>query len=398
MPHSADNAGPRFFFSVGDHSADQHGARLIQSIRQRCPDARFEGFGGDLMKEAGCDLHFPLCDLAVMGLIPVLKNLRTFLRLKKQTDRHFKENPPDALILLDYPGFNLKLAKSAKKLGIPVYYFIPPQAWAWRPWRVKKVRRVVDHIFSCLTFEQKWYEERNVSSTYVGHPYFDQFRDSKLDGHFVASQQSHPGPIIGLLPGSRDQELKHHAPILFDTAAKIHQQRPDVRFLVACLKEQQAAGVRQRWQQWCEAHPELNLSLDIFAGRTSEIIHVAHSCVSKSGSVSLELLYRSTPTVIVYQGHKIDVMLAKLVMTCPYITLVNLLADRELFPEHLTAKLSPDVLAGQVLNWLQNPREHENLRGELDRLCDEVVVYGACDNVAEGILERMQMTQTKRAA
>src|SRR5271156_5972342 len=163
----------RIFISAGEPSGDLHGANLIQSLRQQRPDLEFIGFGGPRMEAAGARLLYPLCQLAVMWFLRVLLNATTFLKVLSQADRYFRHRRPDAVILIDYPGFHWWLARRARFHGIPVFYFVPPQLWAWAGWRVEKMRRFVDHVLCSLPFEEAWYAERGVKARYVGHPYFD---------------------------------------------------------------------------------------------------------------------------------------------------------------------------------------------------------------------------------
>src|SRR5437763_1602510 len=205
---------------------------------QLCPDVECVGFGGDRMEQAGCRLLFPLCRLAVMWFARVLANAPTFLGLLSRADRYFGQHRPDAVVLIDYPGFNWWLARRARFHGIPVFYFVPPQLWAWAGWRVEKMRRFVDHVLCTLPFEPAWYRDRGVAAHYVGHPYFDELAHQQLDAPFLA-EHAGGGPVIGLLPGSRTQEIHRNLSTMVRAAQRVHAARPDARFLVACFKPAQ---------------------------------------------------------------------------------------------------------------------------------------------------------------
>ncbi len=389
---------PRVFFSVGDHSGDLHGANLIECLRQRLPGLRCSGFGGERMAQAGCALLYPLCDLAVVGLGQVVRHLRQFVHLVGEADRSFATNRPDAVVLIDYPGFNWWIARRAHARGIPVIYFVPPQLWAWGPWRIRKMRRDVDHVLCTLPFEQQWYEQKGVRAHYVGHPYFDELRLQQFDHSFIRDQQTRSGPVIALLPGSRTQELAYNVSSLLATMRMIHQQRPDTRFLFACLKPHQAETVRSALTREAASNPVPLPPCEVYSGRTPEIIHLAHSCVAVSGSVSLELLYRRRPTVILYRISFPSMILYRLLKTCRYITLVNLLANRVLFPEHVTVDCPAEDISKQIVNWLNDRQAYQEVCDQLTELRERVAIPGACERAADEVVKVLRgMGKPRRA-
>jgi lipid-A-disaccharide synthase len=372
----------RVFICAGEPSGDIHGANLIRALKRAQPGVECVGFGGARMAEAGCRLLYPLCDLAVMWFARVLAKAPTFLSLVSQADRYFRHQRPDAVVLIDYPGFNWWMARRAHFHNIPVYYFVPPQLWGWAGWRVEKMRRFVDHVLCSLPFEPAWYHERGVASArYVGHPFFDELPRQHLDAEFLARHRADAAPIIGLLPGSRTQEIERNLSTLVRSAAAIHRARPDTRFLVACFR----AAHQERVDDYLQRHAPLPIETCI--GRTPEIIELSKACIAVSGSVSLELLYRARPTVVLYRIGKLDLRVAGWFKTAPYICLVNLLAQRELYPEFLTDRCEAQPIAGHVLRWLNEPTTHEALCGELTTLRDRVTAPGACERAAAAILE-----------
>ena len=216
-----------------------HAANLIHSLRDLFPKAEFDGFGGDKMAAAGANLRYPLVNLAIMWFLSVFMNLVTFIRLIFKADRYFRDEKPDAVILVDYPGLHWWIARRAKARGIPVFYFVPPQIWAWAGWRVRKVQKYFDQVLCSLPFEPAWYHARGVSNAvYVGHPYFDELKDRPLDQDFLAAQDNEAGgALVAILPGSRTQEVTRNLPTMVEAAVRLASQRPDVRFAVACLHE-----------------------------------------------------------------------------------------------------------------------------------------------------------------
>jgi lipid-A-disaccharide synthase len=372
----------RIFISAGEPSGDLHGANLIRSLQRARPDVECVGFGGPLMEAAGGRLLYPLCQLAVMWLWRVLANFHLFLNLLSRADRYFRHQRPDAVILIDYPGFNWWIARRAHFHGIPVYYFVPPQIWAWASWRVKKMQRFVDHVLCALPFEEAWYHERGVSASYVGHPYFDELPQQRPDEAFLNEQRQRGGPIIGILPGSRTQEVDRNIGTLLRSAARVHAARPDVRFLVASFREKHQDMVAARLRKF-------SLPIEVHIGRTPEIIELAHACAAVSGSVSLELLYRGKPTAIIYRLPPFDLRVGHFFKKSRYITLVNMLADAELFPEYLTDRCESEAISGHLLRWLNDPSIYTATCRQLAALREKVAEPGACERTAEFVLSAL---------
>jgi lipid-A-disaccharide synthase len=320
----------RIFFSAGEPSGDMHGANLIRQLRARDPGVEAVGYGGPEMASAGCELHADLTALAVMWILRVLVNIHKFLHLVSRADRYFRHHRPDAVVLIDYPGFNWWIARRAKAHGIPVFYYAPPQIWAWATWRIKKMRRFVDHVLCSLPFEARWFSEQGCRSTFVGHPYFDEVRRQQFDQKFLEAQRQQPGRLVTLLPGSRTQEVTENLAAMLKAAERIHAAAPDTRFAIAAFKSHQARIAR-------ELVVKGELPVEIHVRRTPELIRAAECCLAVSGSVSLELLYQTKPTVILYTVGRFAYWLQGKFRRVKYITLVNLLTASELFP----AKVRP---------------------------------------------------------
>ena len=204
------------FFSVGEPSGDQHAARLIREIHQLAPEIQCRGFGGADMRAAGCDIDVDLTQEAVVGLLEVLPKLRYFFKVAGQADQAFEHHDIDAVVLVDFPGFNWHIAKRAKRFGIPVYYYCPPQLWAWGGWRIRKMRRLIDHVLAVLPIEKKYFGHHGISTTYVGHPFFDAVHQSPLD-QTILNRCEHDlaagSRLVAVLPGSRNHEVHQNWPI-----------------------------------------------------------------------------------------------------------------------------------------------------------------------------------------
>jgi lipid-A-disaccharide synthase len=399
----------KIFFSVGEPSGDLHGANLIAELRRRRPAIECVGFGGPKMAAAGCTLHFDLTRLAVMWIARVLLNLHQFVRLLNRADRYFREERPDGVVLVDYPGFNWWIARRAKRHGIPVFYYAPPQIWAWASWRVKKMRRFVDHVLCSLPFEEEWFLNRGCNAMFVGHPYFDEVRQYRLDEEFIARMRGRQGPLVTILPGSRTQEVTQNLRWFVRAAALIRNRVPDARFAIAAFKPQQAAIA----QKQIEA---AGLSAGVFVGKTPELIYLADCTMAVSGSVSLELLYHKKPTVILYWISPLAFRIQRVFRKVRWITLVNLLnskevfpakhdvrpydareqgAERVLFPEYLTFEDRSSQIAEHIVEWLKSDERRNAVVAELAKLKAQVAHGGASRTAAEYILRVLE--QRKRA-
>jgi lipid-A-disaccharide synthase len=373
----------RIFISAGEPSGDLHGSNLVRALQERQPGVECIGFGGERMEAAGCRLLYPLTRLAVMWFLRVLANAPTFLKLLSQADRYFRHHRPDAVVLIDYPGFNWWIARRAHFHGIPVFYFVPPQLWAWAGWRVKKMQRWVDRVLCSLPFEPEWYRQRGVDAEYVGHPYYDELIHQQFDSEFVGQQRAKPGEIIGILPGSRNQELTNNLSTLIRAAGRVHAARPDVRFLVACFTAAQRDRVAEKIR-------DKSLPMEVHVGRTPEIIQLSRMCMAVSGSVGLELLYQGKPTVVLYRISPLDMRICRLFKTAPYISLVNLLAGEEVFPEFLTDKCESQAMSSHFLHWLEDESAYSATVGKLEALRARVAQPGACERAAAVVLDSLK--------
>jgi lipid-A-disaccharide synthase len=386
----------QIFFSVGEPSGDQHASRLIHALKRRRPDLAIRGYGGPQMADAGCALDRDLTELAVVGIFRVLPLLWTFYSLVKRAERLFKETPPDAVVLVDFPGFNWWIARKAKAAGIPVFYYLPPQIWGWATWRVERMRKFVDHILCGLPFEPKWYADRGIVAEYVGHPFFDEVAERRLDEAFCRRARADFRRIVGILPGSRNHEVEQNFPLQIDLMEQVAARHHDVHFLVACYKERH----RERCRQLLASRPR-PLPVELVVGRTPEIIEVADCCAMVSGSVSLEMLARAKPAVVQYRANLLTYALVRPLVRVSSITLPNLIAGRRLMPEWL-AVLRPErmvrEMAAVVNDWLASPFTLAQSARELRQLRQEIGQPGATARAADHILGDMTALEHAQAA
>ncbi len=378
------------FISSGEPSGDLHGANLARALLARDPATKLVGFGGDNMTAAGVDLMYPLTQLSVMWLSRSIVNLPKFFQLADRAERYFLRHKPDAVVVIDFPGFHWHIAKRAKAAGIPVYYFVPPQLWAWGGWRVRKMRRTVDAVLTALPFEEEWYAAKKVNTHYVGHPYFDELPRQTRNAEFMAEQRAKGKAIVAILPGSRNQEVSANLPLMLEAAKKISASRPNTRFLIAAFNEKQGRKAK-------ELLAASGLTAEVHVQRTPEIIELCEACIAVSGSVGLELMYQLKPTVVVYQYSRLARAVSSMLMTCPYISLVNLLAKEEIFPEFLTYEDRTPDIARQILRWLNDAPSRAATVAKLQALRDIVAVPGACERAADFLVDAIA-TRQKPAA
>jgi lipid-A-disaccharide synthase len=401
----------RIFFSVGEPSGDLHGANLIAELQRLTRGSgevagAFEavGFGGPRMAAAGCTLLQDMTELAVMGLFPVLARLPRFFEFRDRAVAYFRDQRPDAVVLIDYPGFNWHIARAAKELDIPVFYYGLPQLWAWAPWRVRKVRDYVDHALVKLPFEEAWFRDRGCRATYVGHPYFDELRTQRLDHPFLDRLAMQRGRLVTILPGSRTLEVKSNLPQLLRAAARVAGKVSGVRFAVASYNARQAALARRI----VDRSP---VAAEVHVGHTPELILSAQACLACSGSVSLELLYHAVPSVVLYRVPWWTYAVVQQFVQVRYITLVNLLAtdqiyadarhpapydphqpghDDVLLPEYPTWRDRSADLAAHVIEWLTDEPARQRAIARLVALRHRVGIGGASARAAAYIAEHVR--------
>ncbi len=397
----------RIFFSVGEPSGDLHGSNLVRRLKEHDDSIECVGFGGPKMAAAGCDVHYDLTQMAVMFFWEVVKKLRFFFSLVDQAEDYFQQHQIDAVVLIDYPGFNWHIAKRAKKHGIPVYYYGAPQMWAWAPWRVRKIRKFVDHVLCKLPFEVEWFTNRNCEATYVGHPYFDQLATQTYDETFSGRLDRDPRPLVTLLPGSRNQEVGRHLPILLDAADQIMAEVPECGVAIACFNEKHQEVANELLEQRTGA-------IDSYVNRTPELMRSSTLCLACSGSVSLELLHYRKPTIIVYQIARWMMVAQAFLLRTRFITLVNLIAATDIrkrtwgvynpdalasngneeaavMPEYVTVGNPANAVAQKAIAWLNDPERLAQNIQRLDQLAIEYARPGATDRAAEWLLQQLSL-------
>ena len=388
----------KFFILAGEASGDLHGSRLIQSFLDLDRDTSFAYWGGDHMEKiypAGLRKH--IREMGFMGFVEILKHLRTILRQFKEVHNHILDFKPDALILIDYPGFNLRLAKWAHQQKIPVYYYISPQVWAWKANRVEKIRQYVKKLFVILPFEKQWFAERKVEVEYIGHPLVNIIQEFR-DKYPVQNQST--SKIIAVLPGSRKQEIQKMLPRMI----KMADLFPDYQFVIAGRKEHGTdfykriiqnsnltSSLRfEKLENW-NAFGPCFLVLEncaLLLDSTYTLLNRAQAGLITSGTATLETALFNVPEVVCYAGSPLSFWLAKKLVKVPYISLVNLIADKEVVKELIQNDLNESLLKKQ-LEFLLDPEKRRRILDAYAKIRQNLAKDGALPsmNAASYIIE-----------
>lgn len=327
--------GATVLVSAGEPSGDEHAAALVTALRRLVPNVAIEGVGGPKLAAAGAKLMARIEDLMVIGLVEVVRKLPTHLRLLRTVERRLARGDVRLIVLVDYPGFHLRVAEVARRAGVPVLYYIAPQLWAWGERRVARMARDVTRLAVILPFEEAFFSERGVAATFVGHPLLD--REPLAGDRRVVKRAlglDPDRPLLGLFPGSRPQEAARLWPVFRDAANLIHRRRADAQFLVAAT-----AGAH---------YPEPG-AVQVIGGRPRECFAAADAALCKSGTGTLEAALADTPLVVAYRLHAASYLLARRLVRVPWIGLVNLVAGRQVAPELVQRAVTPTRLAEAAL-------------------------------------------------
>lgn len=370
----------KYYLIAGEASGDLHASNLMRALQQEDASAEFRFFGGDLMASCGGTLVKHYRDMAYMGFIPVLMNLDKVLanmRLCKQDIAAFR---PDVVILIDYPGFNLKIAKYVKRRlgGIPVYYYISPKIWAWKEWRVKSIRRYVDRLYSILPFEVSFYAKHDYTVEYVGNPTVDElavrpYADESFED-FTAECGLGKKPIIALLAGSRVAEIDHNLPLMIEAAKTFHDYQLVIAGAPGISPDQYAPYLQDR-------------SVNVVWGKTYRLLQQSRAALVTSGTATLETALLRVPQVVCYRlgGGKLFYKTFEKILKVPYVSLVNLIADSPVVCELLGYRATPENLRRELTSLFEENTRKKMLAG-YDLVAERLGAPGAPKNAARSMV------------
>ena len=348
---------PRILLSCGETSGDLYGAELVRHLRQTVPGLDVFGLGGDRLQAQGARLLAHVRDLAVVGLLEVVSHLPRLRRIFRSLLDEVDAARPDLVVLVDYPDFNLRLAREVQRRGIPVFYYVSPQVWAWRRGRLRGMRETVSRMLVIFPFEEAIYRDAGIPVTFVGHPLVDIVRPAPDPSAFLRAQGLDPGrPVVAVLPGSRPQEVKHHVSRLAAAALRIHKEKPDVQFLVALAPALESAPLERAFAA---------SGARVVTGATHGALSSATLALVASGTATVEAALLGVPMVVVYRVSRLTYGLGRPLVRVPYFAMVNLIAGRAVVPELMQSDFTPEKVAGSTRQLLDDPVRRQAMKADL---------------------------------
>ena len=371
----------KYYIIAGEASGDLHGSNLVASLRAQDREAKIRAWGGEKMRKNGANVVKNYHDLAFMGFVEVLINLRTILKNFSFCKKDITDFNPDAIVLIDYPGFNLKIAKWAHKKGYKVFYYISPQVWAWKRRRVYKIQKVVDKMLCILPFEKKFYDSYNVDCQFVGHPLLDEIaKVNPVDKNkFYKSNRLNPKKeIIAMLPGSRKQEVSRMLTVMLDVV----KQFPNYQFVIAC-----APSLPVSYYKGIIGD---RANVRLVVNRTYQLLQLSSAAMVTSGTATLETALFDVPEVVCYKANKISYIIARQLAKVRFICLVNLIMDREVVKELIQNDLTPNNVANELKSLLASSKRQKKLLEDYEELKTVLGNAGASDKAAETIISNIK--------
>jgi lipid-A-disaccharide synthase len=366
------------YFVAGEVSADNHGAALMRSLRVLDPELKFIGRGGPQMQQvAGAQFKNWIGDAAVLGLWEVLGKYGYFRKQFRQTLNEIQEGKPDAVVLIDYPGFNLRLARALRRQSKrhKTIYYISPQVWAWNRGRIKRMAHFIDLVLCIFPFETDLYAASGLRAVFVGHPMIERLETQKIETHRDQN-------LIGLFPGSRSREVRKIFPVMIEAARRLLQLNPTLHFQVAAASEELAGGMRQQLAD--------RQAIEITVGQTATIMQRAFVGMVASGSATLEAAYFGMPFVLIYKVAWPTYVAARLVVNVDFLGMPNLLAAKEVVPEFIQHEAKPDAIVKAVRLLMEDSPGRDRMISDFDAITSKLGGTGASERAAQAILEELQ--------
>ena len=377
---------PRVYLVAGEASGDRLAADLLRELKKN-PKLKAYGVGGPMLKAAGQEQSLNLAKHAVVGLTDVLKNLPKFLKIFREVKHEIAEVNPDVVILVDYPGFNLRLAKAlhGQRNAPAIVYYVSPQVWAWKAGRAKLMERILDRLLVIFPFEVDWFAKHapKLKTKWVGHPLADRW---------IAQAKEGPKdeiPCVALLPGSRAKEIAKHWPVLLQTAQRIVREQKNVSFITLATDHEMRQKLEEEWAR----QPMSGVSLDILAGQSLTQLTRCSLAIVASGTATLECAMAGLPMLVIYKTSWLTYWLGRFLIQLPYLSMVNVLAGEKVVPEFLQGAMEPERLAKAALQILRNPKGAEAMAGRIRDVAKKLGGPGAAARAATEVEEVLRTRQ-----
>jgi len=362
------------FILAGEPSGDEYGASLMHELLDMDSNIKFSGIGGPLMELQGLKSMQPLSKMSVMGFMEIFKTLPFFMKLEKKIIHYILKNNPDKIILIDYPGLNLRLCEKIKKqLNIEIVYYISPQVWAWKENRVKIIKQYVDKLIVIFKFEKKWYQEKGLKAKYVGHPFLDiwNYDDTQM---MQKDNVDLTKPILTLFPGSRTQEFKRHIDLMISAALKVKEKIPDLQILL---------GLHQN----IKYNKSIDSNIVVVKDAPLKALAVSNAAIIASGTATLQAAIMKVPSVVIYKMNALSWTLTKNVIKAPFASMANIIAEEEVFPELLQNQATKQNLVQHTLNMLTQNTYRTQLLDKIEIIKNKIGGPGASKRAAQYIMD-----------
>lgn len=369
----------KIMFSAGEASGDTHGASVAKALLEKYPEAQLFGMGGDLMKQAGVDIIYDIQQLGFIGIVEIVKHLPTFFKLRSFLKEAILREKPDVLVCIDYPGFNMKLAKVAKELHIPVVYYIAPTIWAWNKGRGKDIAKTVTKVASIFPFEAEAYREFGVDVEFVGNPLVDIVHPTMSVeaalAHFGADATNRN---ILLMPGSRKQEVEGLLPTMLAAADRLYKNHKGLKFFLPRAHTIPRENIDRILQGY-------SVPVTVTEGYNYDLMQICTACIAASGTATLETALMNVPTVLIYKVASLTYGIGKLLVNIDHIGLPNIMAKRRIIPELLQGEVTPENVERELANILDNEAVYTQMKADLAQVKVELGAPGAVQRVADVI-------------
>ena len=369
---------------AGEASADLHAGKLVQNVLTKDPSIKFFGIGGNDMRAAGVETLVDSAELAVVGLIEVLAHRKVIFGALHQMEDIIINDPPDLLVLIDYPEFNLRLARTAKENNVKVLYYIGPQVWAWRQKRVEIIRQRVDMMAVVFPFEETFYKKHNVPVEFVGHPLTDELVPvndiNQLKNDFGLQDDK---KVIGLFPGSRRSEIKRLLPIIMASARQLSQRRSDIQFILPVASTLDMDDIKEKITPF-------DIDVTIIKGRSHEAIQVCEAIITVSGTVTLEIALFGIPQVVINKVNWLTYHIVKPMLKIPYIALCNIVAGKQVVPELIQHDATPVKIIHEIERYLDEPKHWKKTREDLLAIRNKLGSGGGIERISDLLLQTLQ--------